>query len=89
MKVASFDWDDKNVAHISRHGVSPNEAEQVLEQEPLVLKAEQGKYLAYGQTDAGRYLLVVFVWRSQHTIRVISARSLTEGEKKRYRKRRR
>jgi hypothetical protein len=55
-----FWWDDLNIEHIAEHGVEPQEAEQVVAHARLVRKAGQGKYLAYGQTDAGRYLTVVF-----------------------------
>jgi hypothetical protein len=30
-----FDWDDENRVHIARHGVTPEEAEQVLANDPL------------------------------------------------------
>lgn len=29
-KMPAFDWDDANSAHVSRHGVTPAEAEQVV-----------------------------------------------------------
>ena len=88
MRAANFDWDAQNMDHIARHGVEPDEAESVLDDSPLILRSEDGKYLAYGQTDEGRYLLVVFVRRSATSIRVISARDMTEAEKKRHRRRR-
>lgn len=88
MKVAAFQWDGENIGHIANHHVEPYEAEEVLDDDPLILRTRDDKYLAYGQTDAGRYLLVVFVWKSPHTIRVITARDLTRAEKKRLKRRR-
>jgi len=32
-----YQWDDVNISHIARHGVSPTEAEEVIENEPLDL----------------------------------------------------
>jgi hypothetical protein len=32
-----FEWDDANRSHLARHGVSPEEAEQVLVNNPLDL----------------------------------------------------
>ena len=29
-----FDWDEDNIAHIASHGVTPEEAEQVLRNDP-------------------------------------------------------
>jgi uncharacterized protein len=88
LRAADFDWDEQNVDHLARHGVEPDEAESVLDDTPLILHTEDDKYLAYGQTDAGRYLLVVFVRKSASLIRVISACDMTEAEKKKHRRRR-
>ena len=89
MTPARFEWDEQNLEHIARHGVDPDEAEAILDNHPLLLRSADGKYLAYGQTDEGRYLLVVFVRKSGPTVRVITARDLTDGEKKQYHRRRR
>ena len=88
MKTVIFQWDEENVEHLASHQVMPFEAEEVLDDDPLVLKTRDNKSLAYGQTDAGRYLLVVSVWKSHHTIRVITARDLTRAEKSRLKRRR-
>jgi hypothetical protein len=32
---ASFDWDERNIGHIARHGVKPEEAEQALLNDPI------------------------------------------------------
>ena len=87
MAPATFEWDDENLEHISLHTVEVEEAEAVLDNRPLVLRTQAEKYLAYGQTDEGRYLLVVFT-RRPGRVRVITARDLTEGEKKRLKRRR-
>jgi len=52
----AFWWDDVNVEHIAEHGVEPYEAEEVIDNRQLLLRAREEKYIAYGQTDAGRYL---------------------------------
>ena len=83
-----FWWDEKNTEHIANHGVEPYEAEEVLDDDPYVLKAGQDKYAAYGQASSGRYLLVVFALKSENRIRVITARDLTVAEKKRLRRQR-
>ena len=43
----------------------------------LILK----RYLILGQTNAGRYLAVVFVWKPSKTIRPITARDMDEKER--------
>ena len=61
MNPATFEWDDENIEHIALHGVDIVEAEAVLDNRPLVLRTQDDKYLAYGQSDEGRYLLVVLL----------------------------
>ncbi len=61
MEQYRFWWDERNIEHIANHGVEPYETEEVIDDSPLTLKAGEGKYAAYGQTDSGRYLLVVYV----------------------------
>jgi uncharacterized DUF497 family protein len=85
---AGFKWDEQNLEHIAQHMVGPDEAEAVLGNKPRVLRTGDGKYLAYGQTDDGRYLLVVYVVRPGPLIRVITARDMDTSEKKQHRGRR-
>lgn len=87
MKPANFEWDEENLTHVGRHSVEPDEAESVLDNDPLILKTTDRKYLAYGKTDDGRYLLVVFIRKSGPIIRIITARGLTAGEKQRLKRR--
>ena len=84
---AIFEWDDENVEHIAQHHIETDEAEAVFDNKPLVLRSQGDKYVAYGQSDEGRYLMVVFV-RKSGLIRVVTGRDLTEGEKKRLKRRR-
>jgi hypothetical protein len=80
--------DEENVAHIGRHEVSPEEVEEALTENALILRGPDGRYLAYGRTANGRYLFAVFVFRPGGRIRVLTARELTEKEKRSYRRRR-
>jgi uncharacterized DUF497 family protein len=86
---ASFEWDDANTEHIALHGVEPDEAEAAVANSALLLRTQDNRLLAYGQTDEGRYLLVVFVRKPGHLVRVVTARDLTDPEKQRLRRRRR
>jgi hypothetical protein len=36
--ITGFVWDDENVTHMARHGVSPEEVEETLAGAPLVLR---------------------------------------------------
>jgi uncharacterized DUF497 family protein len=90
--IVGFDWDDGNVRKSAdKHSVSPREAEQVfLDPRLLVLVDEEHsgsekRFHAYGQSAAGRRLLVSFTLRRDETmIRVISARNMSHKERQRY-----
>lgn len=58
-----FEWDDANIRHLERHGITPQEAEQVILNRPADLASElrngQERLTQVGETDAGRILIVV------------------------------
>jgi len=79
-------WDDWNEEHIARHHVSPSEVEEVCFSDPLFLRAQgKDKRAAYGQTQGGRYLLVILGRRSSGTFYPVTSRDMTESERRRYR----
>ena len=87
MKIESFVWNDKNIEHIGNHDVSPDEAEEIFVSKYFLLKTRQGRYMAFGKTFAGRYLIVVFEFlEGARGIQVITARDMNEKEKKLYRR---
>lgn len=59
-----FQWDDDNVAHISEHGLGPDEAEYVVEHAtpPFPRAVADGKFIVWGRTGDGSYLQVGFVY---------------------------
>jgi uncharacterized DUF497 family protein len=71
-----FDWDEANIDHIARHGVTREEAEEVILQDPvdfgLDLAAGEERYQQLGMTRRGRVLFVVTTWRANR-LRVITA----------------
>ena len=89
MKIEIISWDQETVDHISNHLVSPEEVEEVLFNDvdtPLVMRGREGKYLAYGKTHGGRLLLIVWALKHRKT-KIITARDMTEKEKRFYRRR--
>jgi hypothetical protein len=83
-----FWWDQLNIEHIADHGVEPYEAEEVLD-DAFIVRVGRDRYSAYGQSDSGCYLLVIYAKKSDQRIRVITARDLTAAEKKSLKQRRR
>ena len=88
MKIEKISWDQETVDHISNHSVSPEEVEEALfneEAAPLIMRGKEGRYLAYGKTDGGRLLLIVWVPRYRKT-KIVTARDMNEKEKRFYRR---
>jgi len=74
----------------SKHSVSQNEVREVFENNPRFFFAEEGNfqgedvYTAMGRTDAGRYLIIFFIYKKNKDAIILSARQMTTKEKKRY-----
>jgi hypothetical protein len=69
-------------------GVSPEEAEHVVNHARRPFPEEHGeKLFVAGPTAGGRWLQVIFVLDDSETAFVIHARPLNEAERKRFRKR--
>ena len=73
----------------AKHGVDTDEVEAVLFGRPHVLRIARGKvrgedvYEAFGQTSAGRCLVVFFIDKSGAAL-PISARDMTQSERRYY-----
>jgi uncharacterized protein len=83
-----FVWDDKNIEHIARHNVDPEEAEEAfLDPVRVRFGAHSGNLGIIGSTDEGRRLVVIYVKKEGDKYRVITARDANEDEKKQYKRR--
>ncbi len=87
MHIEDFEWDDANIEHIAEHQVEPEEAEEVFYNSPLIRRGRDGRYIALGQTWAGRYLTVIFERRPSNVVRVVTARPMTRAERRQYKRR--
>ena len=87
MKITSFEWDEGNALHIGlRHGIMPEEAENVFAVRPLFKKTKKGHYTVMGPTIDGRYLTLVFELKKNRAARVITGWDMKDSEKRYYRK---
>jgi hypothetical protein len=91
-RCSGFEWDDGNLPKIlERHNVAPDECQQVLLNRPLFgglnekHSNEEVRYHAFGQTDGGRFLAIIFTVRGD-LIRIISARDMNRCERGMYSK---
>jgi hypothetical protein len=67
LRDALIDWDDpgdegSNTAHIAEHDLTPQEVESVLlgENTTFDVSDSSGRPVAFGNTDSGRFIVVVF-----------------------------
>lgn len=81
-----------------KHHLEPDEVYEVIVERPenrpvyrfFAKGNEEGEDLwaAFGQTEAGRYVVVFFIYKLNHEALVISGRDMTEGERRWYGSRR-
>lgn len=91
MEIYEVIWRNQFVEKLAvKHNVSTDEVEEVLFGNPFVRLWQKGEtagedlYLAYGRTDAGRYLVVFFIRKPQNMALPISAREMTNSERRYY-----
>jgi uncharacterized DUF497 family protein len=91
MKIAGIIWLAEILEKLERkHSVYPTEVFEILNGNPLFRFVEKGHqigenvYSALGQTDAGRYLIIFFVYKKNKQALILSARDMTKAERKQY-----
>lgn len=73
-----------------KHHVEISEVEEVLTGRPKFRFVEKGEregenvYMALGQTEAGRYLTVLFIHKRTKEALILSAREMADKERKLY-----
>ena len=92
--VAGFDWDSANRAKCTKHGVAPEEIENLFIRRVMILPDEahsmtECRLKAIGKTDEGRHIFLVFTIREKQGkryIRPISGRYMHQKEIEHYEK---
>jgi uncharacterized DUF497 family protein len=91
VEIRDLIWLDSIVEKLARkHSVRPEEVEEVFANFPIFRFAEKGHisgedvYAASGQTDAGRYLIVFFIYKQNRNALILSGRDMNNAERRRY-----
>lgn len=88
LKIHRLIWSEDRKEHIARHGVTPEEVEEVCFGLSLIQRVKSRKknpvYYIFGQTDSGRYLFCVVIQFPEGTGYPVTARPMTDKEKRRY-----
>ena len=95
MRISEIVWAARDVAHLARHGVTPEEVEEVLAARAVWRRGrahpETGRKSLYalGQTDAGRYLFIVLSPRGSGRARCVTAMEMDKKARRYYGRHRR
>mgnify|MGYP005869151453 CR=1 FL=1 len=88
LRIESLEIDEHILDKVeSKHSVSLEEVEQAcLSEKRHVRRSREGLYKLFSQTDAGRYLLVVLVNLGGGNWKIVTAREMTDNERRLYSK---
>ena len=94
MNIDDFIWLPDIVDKLAaKHHVDQYEVEELFFNRPHYRFAERGNrpgedvYAALGQTNAGRYLIVFFIFKRGNTALIVSARDMDRKERRGYERR--
>ena len=93
MRIEGIIWFDEIIEKLEwKHSVQPREVTEVFINRPEFRFVEKGHrssenvYAAMGQTDAGRYIIIFFVYKKNKHAFILSARNMTDTERRKYEK---
>ena len=91
MNIHGIIWIEEIVDKLKwKHNINEYEVIELLENKPKFRFIEKGHrkkenvYAALGRTDAGRYLIVFFVYKKTKQALIVSARNMTKKERRKY-----
>jgi uncharacterized DUF497 family protein len=89
VKITSIIWLPEILEKLEvKHQLTCGEVEEVIKGNPIYRRGPRSKrrgenlYYAYGQTETGRYLFVVFIYKYQQKALILSARDMTAAERR-------
>ena len=91
MKIIGFIWLEHIIEKLEvKHNVTPEEVIELFFNKPVIKKMNRGHirgedvYRALSQTDAGRYLVVFFIYKLTNEALILSARDMDRKERRSY-----
>ncbi len=77
-------WDDRNVDHIARHRLTPEEVEEVWASRHIFEHVSDVRYRVLGRTFAGRFLTIYVDREEVGLYYVVTARPMSGRERREY-----
>ena len=94
MRIVDVIWRPEVIDKLGwKHGVDAEEVDQVLFGTAQFRKLQKGHipeehvYAAFGQTERGRYLTVIFIYKVTREALILTARDMDNSERKAYERR--
>jgi len=92
MQIENILWLEDVVDKLQwKHRISTFEVEEVLKGNPYIAFKEKGRhylnedvYIALGKTEAGRYIFILFIYKANRQTLILTARNMTQAERKLY-----
>jgi hypothetical protein len=91
VKITGLIWLGDIIEKLERkHHIQQEEVREVFRRRPRFRFVEKGHrrgenvYVAQGRTEAGRYVNVFFVYKTNQRALILSARNMTPTERRRY-----
>jgi uncharacterized DUF497 family protein len=93
LRIEGIIWFDEIIEKLEwKHNVQPREVTEVFVNKPEFRFVEKGHrssenvYAAMGQTNAGRYIIIFFIYKKNKHAFILSARNMTDTERRKYEK---
>ena len=87
MTIVKFVWDAENTRHLARHKITPQEAEEAIQIEPLVQEfqehSSEDRVLCFGRTAKGRLLTIIYTLRGK-AVRVVTGYRMPKWQQRMY-----
>ena len=86
LRIESLEIDDHVLDKIeSKHGIAFEQVEEAcLSEKRHIRRSREGLYKLFSQTAAGRYVLVVLVNLGRGDWKIVTAREMTDSERRLY-----
>jgi hypothetical protein len=79
-------WTHRSEAHVARHGLTPYEVDEAVRNRPRVIRFHRGVQMVLCRTSSGRYICVLLAEGEDGRDFVVTARDMTDVEKREYRR---
>jgi uncharacterized DUF497 family protein len=91
LKINGFIWYEEIIGKLEqKHNVQQYEVWEAFASNPQFRYVEKGHqqeenvYAALGRTNAGRYIIIFFIYKKDKHALIVSARDMTHSERKKY-----